>query len=181
MRLLGLFALLPASAFAGDGVLGTKASAAAPAAAAGGVGPMPFLQMAIALGIVLMLVKWLLPKLAGKVGKRLVTNLGASIRIEESANFAGGTLYVVQAKSKTLLLGVTSAGVACLADLTETGPAADEPPTFQEFVEAAPGDPPMAAVVEFDPDDDAAPAHPDEDPERQEIAAALERLARLSG
>jgi hypothetical protein len=149
--------LSAAGAFGDPGILGTKSgggyigSGDAPA-----VGPMPIIQMLIALGIVLALVKWLLPKALSKVGKKLVTPVGSGIAIEESAAFSGGSLYIVKARGKELLVCVSSSGVSCLADLgTQREPVAE--PTFQEMVETA----------------KAAPA--------PEVELALERLVRLGG
>lgn len=97
-----------------------------------GIGIMPLLQMLVALAIVVGLLKFAVPRLAGKVNKKLVTNINSSIRVEESANFAGGTLYIVQAKSKTLLLSVSSTGTTCLADISEA--PQKEFPTFNEML-----------------------------------------------
>jgi flagellar biogenesis protein FliO len=163
-------------AMGGEGFLGTKASPVAGPMTAdtGGAGFMPFLQMMIALVIVLALLKFVMPKMVTKLNKKLVTKLGSGIRIEESAAFAGGTLYIVQAKSKTLLLSVTSSGVACLSDLTEAQPQPDLP-TFQEIVNkemAGPLQP--LAVVDATAIEDATRA-------REDAHAALERLRRLAG
>lgn len=167
---------LSAAALAGDGFLGTKASPAAGPMQAdtGGVGIMSFLQMMIALGIVLVLLKFVMPKLVTKLNKKIVTKVGSEIQIQESAAFAGGSLYIVQAKTKSLLLSVTSTGVTCLADLTTSQPE-PELPTFKEIVDQEIDRPlqPFAVIeteVEQQNEDDPA-----------QIAAVLERLKRLSG
>jgi flagellar biogenesis protein FliO len=154
-----ILCILPALS-AADDLLGTKSD---PAASSGGgcVGFGPMIQMLVALGIVLILLKVLLPKLVTKFGKKMVTTFDGGIKIEESANFAGGTLYVVKARKKTLLLSVHSAGVTCLSDLTETDSLA-EAPTFQEMVDTA--------VVEV------LPA-----PKAGDPRFALERLRRFTG
>ncbi|HVT14126.1 MAG TPA: flagellar biosynthetic protein FliO [Fimbriimonadaceae bacterium] len=165
-----------ALASAGDGFLGTKASPTmGPIQSdAGGAGFMSFLQMIIALGIVLALLKFVMPKLVTKLNKKIVTNVGGGIHIEESAAFAGGNLYIVRAKSKTLLLSVTAQGVNCLADLT-TAPSAPEPESFGDLVDKEMSRPlPPFAVVE-------APIDPAPDSQANEAAAALERLKRLAG
>jgi flagellar biogenesis protein FliO len=159
-----------ASAIAGaQGFLGTKESGS-PASldATPGTGIGPFLQMVIALGIVLALVKFILPKIATKVGKKLVASPTSGLRVEETAHFAGGTLYIVQARSKTLLLGVNGASVSCLADLTEAPQAVPDPPTFQEIVETAMEQP--VSAVAFAPQRDS-----------DEVEEALRRLERLVG
>src|ERR1044072_2760447 len=169
--------LVTACALAGVGFLGTKASPVVGPMSAdtGGAGFMPFIQMMIALGIVLALLKFVMPKLGTKVNKKLVAQVGSAIKIEESAAFAGGSLYVVRAKSKTLLLSVTSSGVSCLADLTDAQPQ-PEMPTFQEIVDKEMDGPlqPLA-VVEADQID------VDPDRAREDAQAALERLKRLAG
>lgn len=155
-----------ASAFAGDTASLAGKTDAAPtftgSPAAVGVGPV--VQMLIALGVVLAIVKFILPKFVGKVNRRLTTGVGSAITIEESAQFAGGTLYVVRAKSKSLLLSVTNQGVACLADITEAAPP--EPPSFEELVEAAP------AMPEF--------VFKRPEPTPTEVESALSRLAQLT-
>jgi flagellar biogenesis protein FliO len=171
--LAALTILATCTAFAGDGILGTKASPqiGPMQADTGGVGFMPFLQMIIALGIVLVLLKFVMPKLVTKLNKKIVTKVGSAIQIEESAAFAGGSLYIVKAKSKSLLLSVTTSGVTCLADLGSSNPEHDVP-TFQEIIEKEIKGPLQPfAVVEA--------AIEDESPQR--VADALERLKRLAG
>jgi flagellar biogenesis protein FliO len=164
-----------ACAFAGDGFMGTKASppVGPMQADTGGVGFMSFLQMMIALAIVLVLLKFVMPKLVTKLNTKIVTKVGSEIHIQESAAFAGGSLYIVQAKSKSLLLSVTSTGVSCLADLTSSTEQ-QELPTFQEIVDKEVEGPlqPFAVVEANDP------MH-QEDP--KQITEALARLKRLSG
>lgn len=90
-----------------------------------------FLQMMFALGVVFLLLKFVLPKVANKLNKRLVTTVNGGILIEESAQFAGGSLYVVNARGKALLLSVSSSGVSCIADLTKPS---TEQPLFDEIL-----------------------------------------------
>lgn len=100
-----------------------------------GMGLMPFFQMLIALGIVFALVKLLLPRILAKMNKRLMPSSGSGIVVEESASFAGGSLYVVNARGKALLLSVSASGVSCLADLSQA--QQPEAPTFLEALEQA--------------------------------------------
>ncbi len=134
---------------------------------------MPIIQLIIALAVVLALVKWILPKILNKVNKRIVTNVGSQIRIEESAAFAGGNLYIVQAKGKSLLLSVNQQGVQCLADVTEVAPTPSlvntqtvDEPRFDQLIEAAP------AVPAF------VRSHASQ-PTPEEVQKVLNRLARL--
>jgi hypothetical protein len=105
-----------------------------------GMGMMPFFQLMVALGVVLLVLKFVLPKFVTKLNKRLVTGSGSGIKVEESAAFAGGNLYIVNARGKTLLLSVATSGVNCLADLTEPQ-AKPEGPTFIEILEQASAQP----------------------------------------
>lgn len=166
--------LLSGAALAGEGFLGTKQSPSAGPMQAdtGGVGFMPFLQMMIALGIVFVLLKFVMPKLVTKMNRKIVTKLGSQIQIEETAAFAGGSLYIVRAKSKTLLLSATSSGVTCLSDLTETAPQ-PELPTFQEIVDKELDGPMQPFAVVEAPIEAEAPSN--------DVQAALERLKRLAG
>lgn len=164
-RLLSVVFATPV--LAGAQALGTKSDSAALAGGGSPVGVMPLLQMLIALGIVFALLKFGLPKVASRLNKHLATPLNSSIRIEESANFAGGALYLVNVKQRTLLLSVGTHGVNCLADVTESTPT-PELPTFNELVDTA---------------SEWEPTEPQPEPEpglsTDAIRAALDRLSRL--
>ncbi len=168
--------MLAPTAFAGDGFLGTKASPTVTPMQAdtGGVGFMSFLQMMVALGIVFVLLKFIMPKLATKLNKRIVTKVGSQIQIEETAAIAGGSLYIVKARSKTLLLSATAQGVSCLADISDPAPSR-EPESFQDIVDREIEGPlqPFAVV-----EDTAEHRQADQ---AADAAAALERLKRLAG
>lgn len=144
------------------------------------VGLPQLFQLLAALGIVLALLKWVLPKVMAKMNKRLVTKVGSTIRIEETAAFAGGMLYVVTARDKTLLLAVGAQGVQCLADLTQAAPQSnrehDEEPAFFELVEHAghKTSEALAAVhIPEQPSSKGAARSP------QQAQFALDRLSRL--
>lgn len=180
---------LAVGAFSQDqGILGTKSSPVTVSSTSGSMGVMPLVQMGIALAIVLGLLKFVLPKLVGKVNKKLVTSATGGLHIEESANFAGGTLYIVRAKGKTLLLSASTQGVNCLADITEA--PEDEPKTeFEKIIDAQPGETlPTHAFVEEEPQVeqtqaefeaiiDAQPG--DRLPSKVGLEEVLQRLERL--
>ena len=134
----------------------------------GSVSPMPVVQLLIALAVVMGLVKFVMPKLITKVHKKLTPGLGSNIQIEESAQFAGGTLYIVNAKSKSLLLSVTSQGVTCLADISDSETKPE--PSFAQMVEDAPAIPDFVFSSAGQPE-----------PTPESIEAALARLAQLAG
>ncbi|MFY9234396.1 MAG: hypothetical protein WAO58_08040 [Fimbriimonadaceae bacterium] len=131
--------------FAGTKSDAVRASVESPS----GMGLMPFFQMLIALGIVFALVKFLLPRVIAKMNKRLIPSSGSGIVVEESASFAGGSLLVVNARGRTLLLSVSATGVSCLADLSQA--QQPEAPTFLELLERAEQDAtvPLSHRTEF--------------------------------
>ncbi len=96
--------------------LGTRASPASFDASPVGIGPV--VQLVVALALVGAGVKFALPAIVKRFGGRLSAEIGGTIRIEESAAFPGGRLYVVEARGRTLLLGTTAQSVSLLADLT---------------------------------------------------------------
>jgi hypothetical protein len=121
-------------AFSQEQFPGTKTDLAHSAGQSSGL--MPLFQMAIVAGVILMFLKVWLPKILNRVNRRISTKPGGGISIEESATFAGGTLYVVTARGKTLLLSASTQGVNCLADLTSTSAKADEPSAFIDVLES---------------------------------------------
>lgn len=168
MRILAsILAVLAIPAFSLGQKLGTKGDVIVANAPTSGV---PILQMFISLAIVLGLLKFVLPKIAGKLNKKLVTPLNSGIKIEESAHFAGGALYIVSARGKSLLLSVGTSGVQCLTDLTEANPAKQEP-LFMEVLKEEVDRPsvPDMAIVNDEPID------------RKKAQEALARLERLVG
>ena len=134
MRLLALLAIAPVTAFAQDGLLGTKTSA--PVQAATGTGGGGLIQTVLAVIVVAVILKVAFPKLLKKFGAPLGHSTGHSLQIEESAGFPGGHLHIVRAGGKRLLVGTTSGSVALLSDLTAE--KAEDPPLFSEMVESAP-------------------------------------------
>ncbi|HVL40425.1 MAG TPA: flagellar biosynthetic protein FliO [Fimbriimonadaceae bacterium] len=140
------------------------------------LGLMPLIQMMVAIGIVLGLVKFLLPRLAGRLNKRLSTPIGSQIRIEDSATFAGGTLHIVEVRGKALLLSVGTQGVTCLADVTEPKAADTAAPTFMEVLENA------EAAMESAPAAVAAvrPRPAGNSGQPADVEEALRRLSALS-
>jgi hypothetical protein len=130
--------VLAATAF-GDqtGFAGTKTGGDYGATtASSGVGFGALVQMVVALVIVAVLLRTVLPKIAGKLTKKLVAPTTSGLVIEESAQFAGGNLYVVSVRGKTMLLSATTQGVQHLADLTATPEPAKQDP-FVAILEKA--------------------------------------------
>jgi flagellar biogenesis protein FliO len=176
-RLASIFWIfVPSVCFAGDGLLGTKLGGEggfvptqSSPVGAGPVSGQAVVQLVIALGVVLLLVRYVLPKALNKVNRRLNTSVSGGIHVEESASFAGGNLYVVTARNKTLLLSVTGTAVTFLSDLTETQPTQIEAKTFQEMLEDSSGEEPEVPEAARDLPDAFA-----------ETLARLDRLDRLA-
>lgn len=180
------------AAWAQDADLGTKADpnpGFSSAAQGQPIGFAPLLQLTLAVAVVVFLLKLVLPKLVSKLNRGLVTGVGSPIRIEEAAQFAGGTLFIVDARGRTLLLCVSGNGVTMLADLTPTSPAParDELLTFGEMVQKAVEEPtavPTRIAVSSSreaPDPRAEPAEvPVETTDVDEAEEVLRRLASLS-
>ncbi|MCX7799587.1 MAG: flagellar biosynthetic protein FliO [Fimbriimonadales bacterium] len=173
MRPFALLGWLAASgaALAQQGFLGTKPEPAAATGPTAPVGPMPVLQMAVALAIVVAVIKFALPWGVRRFGKRLVTKVDSPIRVEETATCGVGTLHVVTVRGRTLLLASGPQGTNLIADLTEQP---TQPKTFLELVdEAEPATPmaPTSAVVEA----------PDPEDEKGHLAEMIQRLERLAG
>lgn len=151
--------------------LGTKAEPAAAPASAPTTGVMPVLQMAVALAIVILVVKYALPWGVRTFGKRMVTPVDSPIRVQETAACGASTLHVVTVRGRTLLVASGPQGANLIADLTESPP---QPKTFFEMVEEAePAEPeaPAQAAIETE----------FVEPEPERLAEVLERLERLAG
>lgn len=130
------FASLSSLSIAGTDPLGTKADllTAATSSQSCGNSVWSILQTVLVLGVVLFALKVFGPKLITKFSRKLVTQTAGQIKIEESATFAGGSLYVIEARGKSLLLCVGANGVTCLSEL-ESKPQTDVQPLFMEIVD----------------------------------------------
>jgi hypothetical protein len=113
--------------------LGTKSSGASATMATPGLPIWPTLAVMV---FIFLLLKWVAPALHKRGLRRLNATLGSSIKVEESATFPGGTLYLVEIRGRTLLIGQSPTGVTCLADLTEPSETKAQP-AFFELVDSA--------------------------------------------
>jgi flagellar biogenesis protein FliO len=172
--LLGL--ALPCLAGPPSTVFGTKADPTPASSQAPGLGFMPFLQMMLALGIVLVLVKFLMPKLLGGLNKKIVAKSGGGIEIEESATIGGGQLYVVNVRDKSLLLCASQSGVTCLTELGPKKPKVEQP-LFMDILQQETAQPSHMYVDQQGEPSPAMKSALSDD----EIQAALERLNKLGG
>jgi len=199
MRRSALFAaawLATAQALAQN--LGTKADVVAKASSGPIVRPMDLIQMVAALAVVAWLLKWLLPKLAGKLSARPKASTGSTITVEESLALGTGQIQVVTVRGRTLLLAVATSGTTFLTDLTtenatQQTPVQDDAPAFFEMLDTAAGRAETAASLpEAAPEDTGGMSMNDAialisaAKKRLETPApagneALDRLNRLTG
>jgi len=144
------------------------------------IGAGDMFQMVIALVVVMFLLKFAVPKLVSKFGKRTVSGTNGGIQIEESTAFGTGHLNVVTVRGRSLLLAVTPTAVTFLADLTASETEAQTPnPAFFELLDSAGAELAEESVAE----DEAA----DRKTRLEELLTAQEepdvrsRLDRLTG
>jgi flagellar biogenesis protein FliO len=76
------------------------------------------LQLLVALAIVIAIVRWVVPKYAGKAARRFTTKSN-ELSVIEAANLSTGQILLVRVHHKLLLIGATSQEFSLLADLTE--------------------------------------------------------------
>ncbi|MDI9639347.1 flagellar biosynthetic protein FliO [Kamptonema cortianum] len=195
MSIASLALVICSAAFGQAGDFGTKVSTSSGTSATTASPAMPILQILVVAGILVFLLKVAVPKLIGRAGKQLGTGLNSPIKIEESASFGAGNLYVVSVRGKTLLLGVAGTGVTCLADLTDQSETTQpEEPAFFEMVDQASEAIADHAVVETPVDQPVQPRKPhakldayrqqeevELDPEPRDLQERLERLRKLVG
>lgn len=169
--------VLASYSVAGDGLLGTKGDNVSEFGNTGSAGGS-LLQMIIAVLVVFGLMKWLLPKAMAKFNGKLSTGVGSAIKIEESASFPGGTLYVVNVKDKSLLLGVTGTSISTLAELGAVVKN-DPGPTFMEMVEASNGDKAIVTELAVVETETVRDNFEETEVENTDARSALERLQQL--
>lgn len=101
-----------------------------------GIGPMQLLQLLLALAIVVILLKVVLPRLAPRIQRRIAHHPGSSVRVTESIELGGAGLHLVQVRDRELLIGTATSGVQLIADVTPAS-SSPPPPTFLDFVDSA--------------------------------------------
>jgi flagellar biogenesis protein FliO len=160
-----------------------------------------WLQMTLALLLVAAGLRYGLPRLIGWAGKAGIgSRLDGEIRLLESRAVPGGSLLMVKARHRLLLIGCTPQGMQLLADLTENQReqvGVSEPSAFEQVLHRATprGTPSLAASRRGQgeangepPQGERAGASPLFPDWQQEIALALKahcrearaRLARVA-
>ncbi len=86
----------------------------------GGVGIGSAFQMILALVVVVLLVKFLVPKFLGKMFKKSShSELGPEFEVIQTTTVGSQQLHLVKVRNRTLLLGSSQSGVNLISDLTE--------------------------------------------------------------
>lgn len=155
------------------GALGTRDSSPLRTTATSPVEATNLIQMVIALGIVLVILRYGLPKLlkwGAKAG--LGSKLDGEIRILETRAITGGSVHLVRVRGRLLLLGSTAQGIQLLADLTGTQEplSVSEPSEFDRWLRQSERSNTTAAVES----DERAGV-------QQGLLTAAEQLKRLTG
>ena len=118
------------------GAFGTRAGAPIQRVASPDASSTGWAQLGVALLIVAVGLRWGLPRLlrwAGKTGDG--SPVDGQIRIIETRSAVGGSLMLVKARDKLLLIGATPQGMHLLADLTDTLPKPEPAPIAESAFE----------------------------------------------
>ena len=118
------------------GAFGTRAGVPIQRVASPDASSAGWAQLGVALLIVAVGLRWGLPRLlrwAGKTGDGSPVN--GQIRIIETRSAIGGSLMLVKARDKLLLIGATPQGMHLLADLTDTLPKPEPTPLAESAFE----------------------------------------------
>jgi flagellar biogenesis protein FliO len=142
---------------------------------------LPIAQTLIALAVVAVLLKWVLPKTVGWLARRTSGSSGAGIRVEATAVVGGAALHVVRVEGRKVLVGITSHTVTALAEWPD-GAAEGAEPAFFEVLDQTVASPPARAVVASEPAAQTPRGKPAARPQTQEgVQDALQRLRRIAG
>ncbi|MCX7993830.1 MAG: flagellar biosynthetic protein FliO [Fimbriimonadales bacterium] len=112
------------------GAFGTRSGAPLQRVAAPDGNSLGWAQLGIALLIVAGGLRWGLPKLlrwTGKTGDG--STVDGQIKIIETRSTVGGSLMLVKARDRLLLVGASAQGMQLLADLTDTLPKPQSTPS----------------------------------------------------
>lgn len=130
-----------------SGIQGLREDATTPMQeAAGGIGFQSLAQLLIALAIVVILIRWLVPKYASKFAKKSkLSSYNPDIEELGMVTLGPNQAHLIKVRGRTLLVGSGTQGVSLLADLTEDSgvfhlpimePAATEPRAYVESNQA---------------------------------------------
>ena len=127
-RLLVLLGFLPFICNAdASGKLGTRSGGGfTPLDSSVGLGIGPMIQMLIALGIVIFLLKWLLPKIADKWFAPNKSTRSGLIKVVESSPLGNAVLHLIEVDGNKLLVASHSQGVTLMTSISHPSPLQDD-------------------------------------------------------
>jgi len=106
-----------------------------------GVGPMQLVQLLLALAVVIVALKFVLPRLAPRLQRRITHRPSASMQVAETIEMGSASLHLVRVRDRELLIGAVPTGLQLLADVTPSRATPASPPTFLDFVDSAMANP----------------------------------------
>ncbi|MFN8138989.1 MAG: flagellar biosynthetic protein FliO [Fimbriimonadales bacterium] len=86
------------------------------------VGVTTLIQMLVALGVVVAVIRFAIPKLGKRFAAKQSGKNSGSLELEETLNLGTHQVYVVRVGEKKLLVGGGAQGVNLIADLSEEAP-----------------------------------------------------------
>ena len=120
------------------------------------------IQLCVALGIVYVLIRYVFPRLMSKLGGKVNTGIGGTIKTCETASCGTSTLQVLEVRGKTLLVSVNPTGVSLITDLTDAteAQAKDDKTAFFELLDARRQEPLEMLATKAVVDDSRRDPHP---------------------
>lgn len=100
-------------------------------------GIAPMIQLLVALAIVVVLLKWLAPKLYSKVLKERMIGSASGLAITQSCAIGSTTFCLIRTNGKCHLVAVSPQACTCLNWWNEDLDSASEAPAFFELMDAA--------------------------------------------
>lgn len=103
-----------------ESIEGLRNDPISPAGAAyDGIGFQSLAQLIVALAVVVILIRWLVPKYAAKYARRKRSLSNVDIREVASVTLGVSQAHLIEVRGRTLLLGSNAQGLTLLADLTD--------------------------------------------------------------
>ncbi|MCH8275573.1 MAG: flagellar biosynthetic protein FliO [Armatimonadetes bacterium] len=85
-----------------------------------GLGVTSLFQMILALAIVVLLIRWIVPKYLSKAGrKRSADEPGGEIEVLATTPVGSGHIHLIRTRGRTMLLGSAQQGITLISDLEE--------------------------------------------------------------
>jgi len=96
-----------------------------------GFGWIAFFKLLLALFLVILAIRWLLPKYIHRFSKSRINGGNSELKVLESMPITGGALYLVKAREQILLIGCSANSISLIMNLSEI----EEPYELKSSVE----------------------------------------------